>query len=92
MPKISSTNNRSESRYYTSKLLRDKAQSMGCCLRFARSQGVFELSLDNPQDKRWTWVMRPGTEERVRLIRELTREEWDVALRTAKEKLLTFKV
>lgn len=80
--------NQQESRYYTSKLLHEHAHSLGCQLRFARSQGVFELSLENPQDKRWTWVMRPGTQERVKLIRELTREEWATALATAKSVLL----
>lgn len=81
-----------ERRFYTSDQLREKAAAMGCCLRFARSQGVFELTIDNQQEKNWTWVMRPGSNERVRLVRELTRDEWDLALANAREALLSFSI
>ncbi|MEG0870613.1 MAG: hypothetical protein RSG77_26760 [Hafnia sp.] len=81
-----------ECRFYTSEQLREKAAAMGCSLRFARSQGVFELTIDNQPEKNWTWVMRPGTRERVRLVRELTRDEWDLALANARETLLSFSI
>lgn len=87
---MSKDRSRSECRFYTTEQLRDKAEAMGCCLRFARSQGVFELTIDNQQDHNWTWVMRPGSNERVRLVRELTRDEWDLALTNARNALLRF--
>ncbi|NDO81525.1 hypothetical protein CJP72_12340 [Citrobacter sp. NCU1] len=87
---MSKDRSRSECRFYNSEQLQERAEAMGCCLRFARAQGVFELTIDDKQDQNWTWVMRPGSNERVRLVRELTRDEWDQALANARKALLLF--
>lgn len=73
-------------KFYNLNELTELARAYGCELQYKRSQAVFSLRLnDNPEE--WSWIINPESGERVRLIRELDRQEWGEVLAAARDGL-----
>lgn len=64
----------------------DYVNDRGARLEFYRPSGVFSIHSRHDESK-WVWVINPHTQERVRRVRELDKNDWVTALEHALKRL-----